>query len=253
MRTTTTDRRLFSILLAAAILGQIAALPYVFSLFDVENLLPVPLPVAVALHIVQGTIMAGIAILLGLPMAARLGLGTPFLQSWLDGRLGRTQFIRTASSAILFGAVAGAAIFLMDRFLFAIFVEPITAFQETPPLWQRFLVSFYGGINEEIFLRLFVMTLLVWLWWRFAGRRAPTAVVMWTAIVVVSVLFGLGHLPMTARFMSLTFIVVVRAIVLNGIAGTLFGWLYWRKGLEAAMIAHFAADIALHVLLPLVV
>lgn len=55
---------------------------------------------------------------------------------------------------------------------------------------------------------------------------------------------------MTARLMPLTSIVVVRALVLNGIAGLLFGWLYWRRGLEAAVIAHFATDIVLHVLLP---
>lgn len=30
-----------------------------------------------------------------------------------------------------------------------------------------------------------------------------------------------------------------------------FGWLYWKKGLESAMIAHFSADIIIHVCLPL--
>ena len=37
-------------------------------------------------------------------------------------------------------------------------------------------------------------------------------------------------------------------VVLNSLAGIAFGWLYWRRGLEAAMIAHFAADLVLHVL-----
>ena len=30
-----------------------------------------------------------------------------------------------------------------------------------------------------------------------------------------------------------------------------FGWLYWKRGLEAAMISHFSADIVTHVLLAL--
>jgi len=30
-----------------------------------------------------------------------------------------------------------------------------------------------------------------------------------------------------------------------------FGWLYQTRGLESAMIAHFSADIVLHVLLAL--
>ncbi|MCK7526806.1 MAG: hypothetical protein MZV64_59015 [Ignavibacteriales bacterium] len=49
----------------------------------------------------------------------------------------------------------------------------------------------------------------------------------------------------------LTPLVITRAIVLNGLAGIGFGWLYWKRGLEFAMIAHFSADIVLHVLLAL--
>jgi len=50
---------------------------------------------------------------------------------------------------------------------------------------------------------------------------------------------------------ALTPLVVLRAVVLNGVVGVACGWLYWRKGLEMAMAAHFSADIVLHVLLPL--
>jgi len=48
--------------------------------------------------------------------------------------------------------------------------------------------------------------------------------------------------------MGLTTIVVVRTVLLNSIAGVLFGWLYWRRGLLAAMVSHFSADIVLHVI-----
>ena len=65
---------------------------------------------------------------------------------------------------------------------------------------------------------------------------------------LAAVLFGLGHLPATAALLPLTPAVVARAVVLNGIAGVVFGWLYWRRGLEAAMVAHFCADLVLHVL-----
>ena len=45
--------------------------------------------------------------------------------------------------------------------------------------------------------------------------------------------------------------VVVRTIALNAIAGIAFGWLFWKHGLEMAMLAHFSADIVLHVVAPL--
>jgi hypothetical protein len=40
--------------------------------------------------------------------------------------------------------------------------------------------------------------------------------------------------------------VIVRTIVLNALLGIPFGWLYWRWGLEYAMLAHFCADLVLH-------
>lgn len=73
---------------------------------------------------------------------------------------------------------------------------------------------------------------------------------MWTAIVISTVLFGLGHLPVTAALTVITPLVVARAIVLNGIGGLVFGWLYWKKGLEYSIVAHFAADIVLLAVLP---
>ena len=44
---------------------------------------------------------------------------------------------------------------------------------------------------------------------------------------------------------------VLRTLLLNGIAGIAFGWLYWKRGIEMAMLAHFSADIVLHVVTPL--
>ncbi|PKL71234.1 MAG: CPBP family intramembrane metalloprotease, partial [Methanobacteriales archaeon HGW-Methanobacteriales-2] len=51
---------------------------------------------------------------------------------------------------------------------------------------------------------------------------------------------------------TITPMVIARAIVLNGIGAIIFGWLYWKKGLESAMISHFSADIVLHVMFPLI-
>jgi hypothetical protein len=55
-----------------------------------------------------------------------------------------------------------------------------------------------------------------------------------------------------ARLAKIDGPLVVRTLALNGIAGVQFGLLYWKNGLEAAMISHGAADVVLHVLGPLV-
>ena len=122
-----------------------------------------------------------------------------------------------------------------------------------PAAWKGFLASFYGGIAEEIQLRLFAMSFFAWLG-RFLSKTAegkPTNAVFWIANILAAILFGLGHLPTTAVIVPLTPLVITRAVVLNGLLGIVFGWLYWKRGLESAMISHFSADIVLHVLLAL--
>lgn len=96
------------------------------------------------------------------------------------------------------------------------------------------------------------MTLLVWLGAKVARPTNPPGPgVMWTANGLAALLFGLGHLPATAAILPLTPLVIVRAVVLNGLAGVGFGWLYWRRGMLTAMASHFCADLVLHVLTPL--
>ena len=112
------------------------------------------------------------------------------------------------------------------------------------------LASFYGGIAEELQLRLFLMTLMLWVVARLR-RRQPGNAAFHVAIVLAAVLFGVGHLPAAAQLWGLDAIVVLRTIVLNALVGCVCGWLYWRRGLEMAMLAHFSADIVLHVLAPL--
>jgi membrane protease YdiL (CAAX protease family) len=122
-----------------------------------------------------------------------------------------------------------------------------------PAAWKGFLASFYGGIVEEILLRLFLMSLLAWLSSFFLktpeGRPSDSG--FWLANILAAIVFGIAHLPATATILPLTPLVITRAIVLNGLAGVAFGYLYWKRGLESAMIAHFSADIVLHGLLAL--
>ena len=245
--------KLFLILLLAGIIANIAVLPYAFSLDIVRaQEFPIPLPVAILIQIVQATIFFTVAIFSGLLLGKKVGLGAPFIESWLSHETPNILFRPIVRIASLLGIVIGVVIFILDRFIFSIFVEPITAFQDNPPIWTRLLASFYGGVGEEIAMRLFLMTLVVWITYKIKRTKndTPTRAGVWVAILLISVLFGLGHLPMTARFTEITTLVVLRAIILNGIAGITFGWLYWKKGLESAMISHFTTDIVLHVILP---
>jgi membrane protease YdiL (CAAX protease family) len=98
------------------------------------------------------------------------------------------------------------------------------------------------------------MTLIVWIFFKIkkTADGKPTTIGIWLAIIITAIIFGLGHLPITGSITTITPLIVARAVILNGIGGIIFGWLYWKKGLESAMISHFSADILLHVIYPFI-
>ncbi len=99
------------------------------------------------------------------------------------------------------------------------------------------------------------MTFVAWLIGKIArvkGRVIENNLLVWISIFLAAILFGIGHLPIISELMTLTPLIIFRALLLNGIGGLVFGWLYWKKGLELAMIAHFSADIVIYVCLPLI-
>lgn len=256
--------KVFFVLWVAAILSLIAVLPYTLELQSsalTELNLPLPLPALIAIQIVQNGILFAVMIFAGLFFAGRVGLGTPILEARLNGEAvgGRLRTILPLS--ITLGVIAALIIIGLDVYVFAPALvnelgdsaETLNLQNSQPAAWKGFLASFYGGIAEEIQLRLLLMSFLAWLG-SSVSRTAegkPTSAIFWIANILGAVLFGLGHLPATALLIPLTPLVITRAIVLNGLAGVAFGWLYWKRGLEAAMISHFSADIVLHVLLAL--
>jgi len=249
--------KVFLTLWVASILGILAVLPYTLALQ--ASLLKtitatVPLGVLITAQIIQSVVLFGVTTALGLILARRIGLGVPLLEKYFAGEKIADQVRPFLLPVILFGVIGGLVIYGLDTFVFmpALQTELIQGggaggSQTTP--WQGLLASFYGGIDEEILLRLFLMSLLAWLG-SFISHTAegrPTSAVLWMANIIAAVLFGLGHLPATAAIMTITPLVVVRAIVLNGLLGVGFGYFYSKYGLESAILSHFSADIILHV------
>jgi hypothetical protein len=64
-----------------------------------------------------------------------------------------------------------------------------------------------------------------------------------TAIMTAALLFGAGHLPTTAAILPLTPLVIARALLLNGMGVIVVGCLDRKRGLLAAILAHFSSGI----------
>jgi hypothetical protein len=244
--------KLFIILLIASIFGIITIFPYSLTLQGgLPQNLPVPLYVILTATIIQNAVIFAIAIFIGLNLAKKVGLGLPILEGWLEGREVKSYLKSILGISVGLGILAGILIIGLDYlFSFAGVTINVTQSSINPPAWQGFLASFYGGINEEILLRLFLMSLLVWIFFKIkkTNEGKPTKAGVWLAIILAAIIFGAGHLPTVMAITTLTPLVIIRTVVLNCVGGIIFGWLYWRKGLESAMISHFSADIVLHVM-----
>jgi membrane protease YdiL (CAAX protease family) len=68
---------------------------------------------------------------------------------------------------------------------------------------------------------------------------------------LAAALFGAIHIPQAVVLLEPSRLVVAYALLGNGVPGIVLGWLYWRRGLVAAMVCHFAADFLLKAVLPL--
>jgi len=256
--------KVFWILWIAAILTTLLLLPYALdvqsSAIDLTKL-QLPLPVLLAIQTAQSAIIFAIAIFAGLFFAGRVGLATPILDSVTRGESVADKVRAILPISIILGVVSTLLVLGLEVFYFqpAMLKElgktaaALNLQTSQPAAWKGFLASFYGGIAEEIQLRLFVMSLLAWLG-GFISKTSegkPTKTIFWIANILAAILFGLGHLPTTALLVPLTPLIITRAVVLNGLIGIVCGWLFWKRGLESAMIAHFSADLVLHVLLAL--
>jgi membrane protease YdiL (CAAX protease family) len=243
--------KLFFILLIACVIASMLVIPYSLALTSSNVELSA---IILFLAVVQNLVLFSAAIFFGLLLSKHIGLGMPIAQKMLEGKNQTNELKSIIMPSICLGSLAGILIVLLSLPFNAVIPE-LQLLKVSTPVWKAFLASFYGGIAEEILLRLFLVSLFVWITFKIKKTKDghPSDFGIWLSIIVAAIIFGLGHLPTTAQITPLTGIVVVRAIVLNGVGGIIFGWLYWKKGLESAMIAHFSADIVLHIITPLFV
>jgi hypothetical protein len=249
--------KVFGVLMAGALLGVLGILPYAATLLaalpaGAEESLP-PLWVVLGAQVLQALVLLGAATALGLWLGPKVGLGAPLLTDLVRRDPGSWPQLRSQLvPSVTLGVVVGLVITALDHWVFVPSLPALAGETNAlqPPAWQGLLASFYGAVPEELLLRLGLMTLLVWIGARLTRVTVPGPVVGWTAVVVTALVFGAGHLPATVTVLPLTPLVVARALLLNGIGGVVFGWLYWRRSLLAAMMAHFSADLVLHVAVP---
>ena len=228
-------------------LATAAVMPYAFALFPIDSMkVQVPLAIIAAVQVAQSAVLLFLLSWVGLICATRLGLDSPVIRSWLNGQV-PDRLPRRAAIAALLGCAVGFLIIAMSA-AFDTHMPPSLRPLPQIALWKRLLATPYGGIVEECLCRLFLLSVLAWLLAKVCGRtnQALRGWFAWSVIAISSLLFGIGHLPAVAQIWPITIFVVLRTVMLNTIGGLLFGWLFWHRGFEYSVIAHFCADFVLH-------
>lgn len=203
------------------------------------------------LMLVNPTIFLLIAVTTGTILYQKVNLKVPLIEKivgikHINYNLNLLEILKYgAFSGILLGILLVSATALCNPVLPIEFKELEKNVQ--PSLMVRFL---YGGFTEEILMRFGLMTFITWLCSKIYNGTKPK--IYWIAIVLAAIIFSVGHFPIVFQTLkNPPAELLIYIFIGNLIGGIVFGWLYWKKGLESAFIAHIFTHIILVLATPL--
>ena len=165
----------------------------------------------------------------------------------LSNKVGLWKKIKKDNEGIrlvcIISIIGGLLISVFDRYLFGLFIEQIKHLYDVKPTIEYIIASFtYGAVFEEILIRLFLMSLFVFIISKIFNRKnkkIPVKVFV-IANILSALLFALGHIPSTIQiFGYIDCLLLFRCILLNAGLGLLLGYLYRKYGICYSMFAHF--------------
>ena len=172
----------------------------------------------------------------GILIAKRIGL-------WRDEiSITKGPLIISAAASL----IGGLTMILPDMLVFGRYSEMIAeTYKAKPTIAYAIATVTYGAVIEEVMLRLFAMSLVVLLLHKLIskGRGLPGDGILIAANLISSLLFGVAHLPTNIMLFGGSALIIIRCILLNGVLGLLFGYMYRKYGLRYAMITHGGCHI----------
>lgn len=194
------------------------------------------------LKLANPLMMLVVAVVLGVIFHDKVHLDVPIIK----GIIGKSHNYNLSSifkNSLGGGAVAGALIVVISAIFNALSPEEFSELGKSiqPSLASRFL---YGGFTEEILMRFGLMSFFIWLLSKIFKTNHSS--IYWAGILLAALIFSVAHLPVAFQSLGKPSIAMLANILIgNSIGGIIYGWLYWKKGLESAFIAHITTHVVL--------
>lgn len=190
----------------------------------------------IGISVLQISLYAVVLTVLGIILSNKIGLWKKF-----------TTDKKGIISIVIISIIGGLILSVVDKYVFGSFISEVSHSYDSKPTIEYIISAFtYGGVFEEILMRLFLMSLLSWIIAKIFCRKEkeiPTKVFV-ISNIIAALLFAAGHIPATIQtFSHIDALILFRCFLLNGAFGLSFGWLYRKYGIGHAMLAHFGCHL----------
>jgi len=236
------------LLFSLGFIGIVSMIPLIPQLLALKSE-PLPLPVWMIqiISVAQSSVLLFFMVWLGSVFSKKVRLTSPVIFALARSEKIYKEFKPQITPALVGGVVGGAFILLFTNIL-SNYLPPefLSAGEKLTPPWYTKML--YGGITEELLIRWGLMSFFVWGLYRLTQKNRsdirPYNYIL--AIVISSIIFGLGHLPVAfALSPEVTTPLVIYIVSGNAAFGFIAGYLYWKRGLECAIGAHMIAHITM--------
>ena len=174
--------------------------------------------------ILYGIILAGIGIFL-----------SKKIDLWNDFKIDKKAIVAT----IIITLIGALILFPGDKLIFgSLNTWVLEQYTVKPTIYKIIGGLLVGGIIEEVMMRLFFMSLIVFIISKVMEIKEIPTFVYVIANILVALLFAAGHLPSTATMTTLTPILIIRCFLFNGGLGLAFGYLYRKYNIRYAIVSH---------------
>jgi hypothetical protein len=240
-----TDRIVFVWLVLASLVGSLLGVPYTIAvLTDPASGLPIDLHLIWLSALIEGIFLLAPACAIGVWLGKRVGLGPRVLSQivsksprwWVKLRYDLWRSILLGT----FLGVLGLGQYLLPK-------GTLGTGLDKPNAFECFLRALSAGITEEVFFRLGLMTLLVWVIRAIVRKSAFHVPSLWIGNGLAALVFASAHLPHILTSGSTSWDFLIPFVLVSSLAGVIMGWMYMRYGFICAAVAHFTIDLVVYV------